>query len=88
MDGSYAVHHDMRSHTGGLLTMGKGAIYNCSMKQKLNTKSSTETEVVAVNDLLSQMLWTNYFMEAQGYKVIDTMLHQDNLSSMLLEKNG
>jgi hypothetical protein len=88
IDGSYATHHDMRSHTGGMLSLGKGAAYASSIKQKLNTKSSTEAELVAVNDVLPQVLWTRYFLEAQGYKIQDSVVYQDNLSAMLLEKNG
>jgi len=59
-----------------------------SIKQKINTRSSTETELVAVDDFVPQILWTNLFMEAQGYKTQDTVLHQDNQSTILLEKNG
>jgi hypothetical protein len=86
IDGSFAVHHDMRSHTGGMMSMGKGAAYGTSIKQKLNTKSSTEAELVAVNDGLPQVLWTRYFLDAQGYQVQDSIIYQDNLSAMLLEK--
>ena len=68
--------------------MGKGTIYAKSSKQKLNTKSSTEAEVVSVDDCLPQILWTNYFLEEQGYKSTDTIVYQDNKSAMLLEKNG
>jgi hypothetical protein len=25
IDGSFAVHHDMRSHNGGIMSLGKGA---------------------------------------------------------------
>ena len=32
--------------------------------------------------------WTRYFIEAQGYKVSDNVLFQDNKSAMLLAKNG
>ena len=32
--------------------------------------------------------WTQYFLEAQGYKVNDNILFQDNRSMMLLAKNG
>ena len=88
VDGSFAVHHDMKSHTGGVMSLGKGAIYGTSTRQKLNTTSSTESELVAVNDVLPQILWTRYFLEAQGYKVKDNILYQDNQSAMLLEKNG
>ena len=42
VDASFAVHHDMKSHTGGMLSLGKGALYATSTKQKLNTKISTE----------------------------------------------
>jgi hypothetical protein len=85
VDASYAVHHDMRSHTGGTMSMGTGAVYSTSKKQKLNTKSSTEAELVGVNDVLPQALWTRYFMEAQGYGVT-TILNQDNQSTIKLSE--
>jgi hypothetical protein len=88
IDASFAVHPDMRSHTGGTMTLGKGSVYSTSTRQKLNTRSSTEGELVGVNDVLPQVLWTRYFLEAQGYGVKDSMVYQDNQSAILLEKNG
>lgn len=88
VDGSYAVHPDMRSHTGGTLSLGKGSIYSTSVRQKLNTKSSTEAELVGVADVMPQILWTRYFLEGQGYDVSAATIYQDNQSAMLLEKNG
>ena len=88
VDASYAVHPDMKSHTGGALSLGSGVIYGTSKRQKLNTKSSTEAEVVGADDVMPQMLWTLYFLEAQGYKIDDNVLYQDNKSSILLENNG
>jgi hypothetical protein len=88
VDASYAVHFDMKSHTGGALSLGKGVIYGTSKGQKLNTKSSTEAEVVGTDDVMPQILWTLYFLEAQGYKIDDNLLYQDNKSSILLETNG
>jgi hypothetical protein len=67
----------MRSHTGGAMSMGTGAVYSTLKKHKLNTKSSTEAELVGADDVLPQALWTKYFMEAQGYG-ITTILNQDN----------
>ena len=61
VDASFAVHPDMRSHTGVIITLGKGAIYSRSSKQKLNTKSSTESELVAKSDALPQVLWFQRF---------------------------
>jgi hypothetical protein len=43
IDGSLAVHNDMKGHTRGGMTLGKGSVINKSTKQKINTKSSTET---------------------------------------------
>jgi hypothetical protein len=77
----------MRSHTGGTMSMGTGAVYSTSKKQKLNTKSSTEAELVGIDDVLPQALWTKYFMEAQGYGVT-TILNQDNQSTIKLSENG
>ena len=42
IDASFAVHHNLRSHTGATMSMGKGCLISISTKQKLNTRSSTE----------------------------------------------
>jgi hypothetical protein len=34
VDASYAVHPDMKGHTGGVLSMGQGAVYSTSTRQK------------------------------------------------------
>lgn len=59
-----------------------------STKHKINMHSSTETEIVSVDDMMPQVLWTNYFLGAQGYVPKKTVIYQDNKSSMLLETNG
>ena len=88
IDASYAVHPDMRGHTGATMSLGNGSVFSGSWKQKLVTRSSTESEVVGVFDVLPQVLWTKKFLEDQGVEVKETILYQDNMSSMLLEKNG
>ena len=48
-----------------------------SKAHKLNTKSSTEAELVGVYDALPDILWGKYFLEAQGYKIDhNILLHQ------------
>jgi hypothetical protein len=88
VDGSYTVHPNMRGHTGGGLMMGQGCPISTSTKQKLNTRSSTESELVAVDDLMPSILWTRHFLEAQEYAVKENVILQDNRSAILLEKNG
>jgi hypothetical protein len=42
VDALFAAHPNMKSHTGGMMTLGKGATCGTSIKQKLNTRSSTD----------------------------------------------
>jgi hypothetical protein len=88
VDASFAVHPDFKSHTGGTMSMGRGAIQSVSRKQKLNTKSSTEAELVGADDMSVMILWTKLFLEAQGYTIEKNILYQDNKSAILLEENG
>ena len=78
----------MKSHTRSVMSLGRGAVYSNSSKQKLNTRSSTEAELVGVDDAMAMIIWTRYFLEAQGYGVKDNVLYQYNMSTMLLAKNG
>jgi hypothetical protein len=68
--------------------LGKGAIYGVSRKQKIVSRSLTEAELVGAYDVMPQILWTRHFLKAQGYDVVDSILHQDNKSAILLEENG
>jgi hypothetical protein len=88
VDAFFAVHPNMRGHSGGGLSLGCGLSIVSSTKQKLNTRSSTETEIVGPDDFMPAICWTRYFMKAQGYGVKDNVLFQDNKSSIILEKNG
>jgi hypothetical protein len=88
VDASFAVHPDFKSHTGAVMTYGQGAIQSISRKQKLNTRSSTESELVGVDDASTPILWTKLFVEAQGHQIDKNIVYQDNKSAILLEKNG
>jgi hypothetical protein len=90
VDASFAVHPDYKSHTGATMSYvdGDGAVQSISRKQKLNTKSSTESELVGVDDISVMILWTKLFLEEQGYEINSTILYQDNKTAILLETNG
>ena len=49
--------------------MGLGALINISRKQKCNTKISTKTKLVGVDDIIATILRALYFMQAQGVPV-------------------
>ena len=89
IDAAHQVHGDCKGHTGGSFTMGKGSIFTVSCKQKINTRSSTEAELVVVYDCLSHLLWLRNFLLAQGFEMAKTIhVLQDNQSAILLEQNG
>ena len=90
VDVAFAVHPDYRSHTGGVMMFkgGTGAVLSQSSKQKINTDSSTTAELVGVHDVLPMILWTPLFLEQQGYLIKENTVYQDNMSAILLEKNG
>jgi hypothetical protein len=73
----FAVHLNMQEHTGGGMTMGRGFLISVSTKQKLNTKSLTESELVGVDDMMPITVWTCYFLLSQEYGVIENLLLQD-----------
>ena len=68
--------------------MGIGCPTVTSTKAKCNTRSSTISELVAVDEMLAQILWTRLFMKSQGIGVSNNILYQDNKIATLLEKNG
>jgi hypothetical protein len=88
VDASYGVHDDYRSHTGMVIALGAGIIDARSTKQKLNTKSSTEAELVALSDMCSKVIWHRDFLIAQGYSPPPARVYQDNQSTMSLISNG
>jgi hypothetical protein len=81
VDASFAVHPDYKSHIGATMA------YRDGDTQKLNTKSSTKSELVGVDDVSVMILWTKLFLEEQGYDINSNMLYQDNKSAILLETN-
>jgi hypothetical protein len=78
VDASFAVHPNMRGHSGGGLSLGRGFPIVSSTKQKLNTGSSTQFEILGADGFMPAICWTRYFMKAQRYGV----------KYNLLEKNG
>ena len=70
------------------MSMGKGKFGNKSTKQKINTKSSTESELVGMSEYLPMNLWIKKFLEDQGYNIESNIIYQGNESSIRLQRNG
>ena len=80
-------HMDMKGHTGATMSMGKGSIYSHASAQKLVARSSTKTELIGVLDILPQVIWTRNFLELQFVSTSESVLYQDNMSTMLMATN-
>ena len=68
--------------------LGDAVIHVKSSKQKIVTRSSTESELVAISDSLSQILWTREYIIASGINVGPAVLYQDNQSTVCLANKG
>jgi hypothetical protein len=88
IDASHAVHDDHKGHTGTIISLGRGPIYAKSGAQRINSKSSTESELIGLSDSASQVIWTRNFLVSQGYSVKASTVYQDNTSCMSLVRNG
>ena len=55
IDAAFAVHPDYKSHTGAMQSLGKGVVSSISSKQKVNSRSSTEAELIRIDDVISKI---------------------------------
>ena len=98
INASFAVHMDMKSHTGYCLTMGTGSPISGSQSQKVTTRSSTESELVGVDGVISYVKWASLCSKCQvktypidhpvkemGKK---NLVKQDHTSTIKMVKRG
>ena len=71
IDAAFAVHMDMKSHSGYSVTMGKGSFISGSSTQGLVAKSSTEAELYGVYDAMPLVSWARMFFKAQMAGILD-----------------
>ena len=88
VDASFGMYEDGKSITGVAVMLGNATIYVKSGKQKIVTRSSTESELVGISDALSQILWTREFLLAAGLKLGPAIVFQDNQSTIFLGNKG
>jgi hypothetical protein len=86
LDAAFALHKDFKSHTGAVMSLGKGIIQSVSTKQK--SKSSTEVELISMDNIISKGLWTKLLLKAQDLKIKHNIVLHDNQSPMKLETDG
>ena len=88
IDAAFANREEMKSTSGMCVTLGVGNFISSSKVQKLNSKSSTEAEIIAVSDGMNVPLWLADFIVHQGHKAQPVQLEQDNQSCITLLTKG
>ena len=72
----------MRSHARGATIFGIGVFAADSKTPKLSITRSTEAEVLATSDHTTKVIFIHLFLEAQGYPLKESMICQDNQSTI------
>ena len=84
IDVSHNIHPNCKGQTGSMMSLDHGAMVSYSRKHKFNTRSSTESEIMSLDQMMPEVCWTYNFMEGQGYPVDFSEIFQDNISVQLL----
>jgi hypothetical protein len=88
-DASFAVHPtDRRSHSGLCIKVGNSTVLCKTGKQGLVTTSSTEAELVACADSIPLAVGIRKLLLELGFSLGNTVLHQDNISTIRLIENN
>ncbi|CAM9695749.1 unnamed protein product, partial [Ectocarpus fasciculatus] len=72
---------------GIVVTIAGCAVGAWSYKQKMVTRSSTESEIVALSDALSDVLWFRRWLTSQGHELPPTVVYQDNQAVISLMRS-
>ena len=60
---AFTIHPDFQSHIGYTLSFRKGSMSASSRKQIINTRISTEAEIVGADITVGPILWTTLFIK-------------------------
>ena len=82
----YGVQLDTKINYGGMIYLGKLAMQSKPRKKNLGSQSSTEAEIVGIDEHISGIMWIMRCLEAQGYKVKYRLIYQDNQRSNIMKK--
>ena len=61
VDAAYDVHPNKQSNFEGVISFGWGTLHSKRTKQKWNTKSLAEAELVGFSEYLSHIIWLTNF---------------------------
>ena len=87
INAKYSVHPDLKGYFGGMMLLGKGAAARKLIRHRINSRRSTRSEIIWVDDHMPGVLWTLSLLGGQGFKVNKNIVYQNNHSAILMERN-
>ena len=63
VDGSHEFYPNYRGHMGETQSLGKVFFISTPTKKNIINRSSTDTELVAADDIMTHAIWTSYFLD-------------------------
>jgi hypothetical protein len=88
-DASHHTHRDSKGHGGIFVNLGSGPVFARSYKLKMVTRSSTESELVALEEAMTYVVWMRKLLSELGFdQTSPTPVFQDNTSTMGIGKKG
>ena len=83
-DASFNITIDGRSYYGYLIRLGGSLVSTKGGRIKTIVRSSTEAEISAVNEIVSELLWCKDIMEELGYEQKKMPISEDNQSCIAM----
>ena len=87
-DAAYMVHDDVRSRGGTIIMLCDGPIEAHSSKQTILTRSSTEAELVNLDESATFAMNLRRLLVSMGENPDPIMIYQDNQAVIALVRNG
>ena len=80
VNSSKSVNSNGSGQTRLFVTLGTGPVFTHSTKQVQRDTSSSECELISLDDSYNTIVWYNCFLKCQGYDVKPTIVYHDNNS--------
>jgi hypothetical protein len=87
-DAAHMIHKDAKGHGGIIGTLGSAPVFSKSFKFKLVTRSSTESEMVCLEETVTFALWMTVLLRDFDKIQLPVTIYQDNLSTIGIVMNG
>jgi len=88
-DAGHASHNDARGHGGIIITLGSAPVLCRSFKLKQVTRSSSESELVVLEEASTYAVWFRLLLSELGLALHHPVpVFQDNKSTIIIAQNG